>query len=139
MKGAPTTHETTTTQAPKRAVIYCRVSGKKQAIQGAGLDSQEHRCRVYAEQRGYIVDAVFPDDVTGGGDFMKRPGMVALLSYLDAKPHENYVVIFDDLKRWPGGKAEGFTRKPHRHNRQTDRRADGALAWHNQPSGHATL
>lgn len=31
---------------------------------------------------------------------MKRPGMVALLAYLDAKPEENYVVIFDDLKRY---------------------------------------
>ena len=31
---------------------------------------------------------------------MKRPGMVALLSYLDAQPDQNYVVIFDDLKRF---------------------------------------
>lgn len=31
---------------------------------------------------------------------MKRPGMVALLAYLDACPNENYVVIFDDLKRY---------------------------------------
>lgn len=84
----------------KRAIIYCRVSSKKQTIDGSGLESQEHRCRDYAEQRGYIVDAVFPDDVSGGGDFMNRPGMVALLSYLDAKPHERYVVIFDDLKRY---------------------------------------
>jgi len=46
-----------------------------------------------------------PDDVSGGGDFMKRPGMVALLSYLDAQKSgqdadEGYVVIFDDLKRF---------------------------------------
>jgi site-specific DNA recombinase len=46
------------------------------------------------------VDAVFPDTITGGGDFMKRPGMVALLSYLDAHPQERFVVIFDDLKRF---------------------------------------
>jgi site-specific DNA recombinase len=89
--------ESTTIQ---RAVIYCRVSSKKQTVDGSGLESQEHRCRLFAEQRGYVVDAVFPDDVSGGGDFMNRPGMVALLSYLDAKPHENYVVIFDDLKRY---------------------------------------
>ncbi len=31
---------------------------------------------------------------------MKRPGMVALLSYLDAQPGRSYVVIFDDLKRF---------------------------------------
>ena len=55
--------------------------------------------------QGYRVEAVFPDDVSGGGDFMKRPGMVALLSYLDAQKSgqdadEGYVVIFDDLKRF---------------------------------------
>ncbi|GFE49968.1 hypothetical protein So717_17210 [Roseobacter cerasinus] len=31
---------------------------------------------------------------------MKRPGMVALLSYLDAQKGKPYVVIFDDLKRF---------------------------------------
>jgi len=31
---------------------------------------------------------------------MERPGMVALLSYFDALPNENYVVILDDLKRF---------------------------------------
>jgi DNA invertase Pin-like site-specific DNA recombinase len=94
---APATHA-------QRAVIYCRVSSKKQASDGAGLESQEHRCREFAAERGYIVDAVFPDDVSGGGDFMNRPGMVALLAYLDAmkkeRPGESYVVIFDDLKRY---------------------------------------
>lgn len=84
----------------RKAVIYCRVSGKKQKSEGSGLDSQEYRCRQYAEAKGYLVEAVFPDDVTGGGNFMNRPGMVALLEYLDARPHESFVVIFDDLKRY---------------------------------------
>ncbi|UWQ35020.1 recombinase family protein [Leisingera sp. M527] len=82
------------------AVIYCRVSSTKQKIEGRGLESQEHRCRKYAVDRGYEVEAVFPDDITGGVDFMKRPGMVALLSYLEAQPAKSYVVIFDDLKRF---------------------------------------
>ena len=85
---------------PQKAVIYCRVSSKKQNKDGSGLASQEHRCREHARLRGYDVMAVFPDDVSGGGDFMKRPGMVALLSFLDAQPQENFVVIFDDLKRY---------------------------------------
>lgn len=85
---------------PKKALIYCRVSSKKQDVEGSGLSSQEYRCREFAAQKGYQVEAVFPDDVTGGGDFMKRPGMVALLAYLDAFPQENFVVIFDDLKRY---------------------------------------
>lgn len=91
-------------KAPERAIIYCRVSSKRQASDGAGLESQEHRCREHAADKGYIVDAVFPDDVSGGGDFINRPGMVALLAFLDAmkiqRPNENYVVIFDDLKRY---------------------------------------
>lgn len=83
-----------------KAVIYCRMSSKKQTVDGSGLDSQEHRCRDYAAQHGYQVQTVLFDDMTGGGDFMKRPGMVGLLGYIDAQPHENFVVIFDDLKRF---------------------------------------
>ena len=48
----------------------------------------------------WLLVALFPDDVTGGGDYMKRPGMVALLAFLDAQPDERFVVIFDDLKRF---------------------------------------
>lgn len=84
----------------QKAVIYCRVSGKKPASEGSGLDSQEHRCREYAAQHGYEIEAVFPDDVSGGGDFINRPGMVALLAYISAKPDTDYVIIFDDLKRF---------------------------------------
>ncbi|MEP3918449.1 recombinase family protein, partial [Ascidiaceihabitans sp.] len=84
----------------RKAVIYCRVSSKAQESEGHGLQSQETRCRQYAEIKGYDVAVVFPDTVTGGGDFMQRPGMVALLSFLDAQPDERFVVIFDDLKRF---------------------------------------
>ena len=87
-------------QEDRRAIIYCRVSSTKQKLEGSGLESQEHRCRQYAALNGYEVEAVFPDDASGGGDFMNRPGMVALLSYLDAQPGKNYVIIFDDLKRF---------------------------------------
>ncbi len=79
------------TNEPKRKVlIYCRVSSKKQ-LNGQGLDSQEHRCRQYAMAKDYEVEAVFPDDVTGGGDFMKRSGMVALLNHLDEHAYNDYV------------------------------------------------
>jgi len=81
-------------------LIYCRVSGANQKKDGTGLDSQEHRCRQYAEQNDWDVEKVFQDDFTGGGDFMKRPAMRELLAYLDCKPYNRYVVIFDDLKRF---------------------------------------
>ncbi len=87
-------------EIPDAALIYCRVSGKKQDDEGSGLDSQEYRCRERAKALSCPVEAVFPDIMTGKGDFMKRRGMVALLAYIDANPHKRYVVIFDDLKRY---------------------------------------
>jgi site-specific DNA recombinase len=84
----------------KKALIYCRVSSDRQKVEGNGLDSQEHRCREYAKSKGYEVEAVFRDSFTGGGDFMKRPAMTELLAHIDNKPYDEYVVIFDDLKRF---------------------------------------
>jgi len=89
----------TSDTAPK-ALIYCRVSSVRQRTSGGGLESQEHRCRDYARLKGYEVEMVFPDDASGGGDFMKRPGMCAMLAYLEAQAGKSYVVIFDDLKRF---------------------------------------
>jgi len=82
------------------AIIYCRVSSRAQETDGHGLESQETRFRQYASAKNYNVVSVFPDTVTGGGDFMKRKGMVALLAFLDAHPEQRFVVIFDDLKRY---------------------------------------
>lgn len=42
--------------APK-GIIYCRVSRTKRKIEGSGPESQEHRCRQYAELKGYEVQA----------------------------------------------------------------------------------
>ena len=83
----------------KKAVIYCRVSTTKQKTEGGGLESQEHRCREYAIQKGYEIKQVFRDDFSGGGDYKERPAMRDLILFLDSKPYDNYVVIFDDLKR----------------------------------------
>ena len=81
-------------------MIYCRVSSVRQKVEGKGLESQEHHCHQHADGKGYAVEAVFPDDSSGGGDFMKRPGMRAMLAYIDAQKGTPYVVIFDDLKRF---------------------------------------
>lgn len=84
------------------ALIYNRVSSIQQSSDGSGLESQEHRCLKYAQDKGYIVDSelVFPDTFSGGGDFMRRPAMRDLLNYIDNNPGKRYVVIFDDLKRF---------------------------------------
>src|SRR5687768_13173675 len=88
------------TDTETKALIYCRVSSEAQKLDGDGLGSQEHRCRQYAAARGYIVEKVFSDTKSAGGDFMKRPGMAALLQYLRQNSHTNFTVIFDDLKRF---------------------------------------
>src|SRR3990167_8274326 len=83
----------------QKAIIYCRVSSERQKTEGHGLDSQEHRCRELASQKGYEVERVFRDSFSGGGDYTKRPAMSELLAHMDCKPYNSYVVIFDDLKR----------------------------------------
>ena len=77
---------------------YCKLfpSGKD----GHGLDSQEYRCREFAKSNGFEVERIFPDSITGGGDFLLRPAMRELLAYVDSKPHQQFVIIFDDLKRF---------------------------------------
>ncbi|MEM9231700.1 MAG: recombinase family protein [Pseudomonadota bacterium] len=82
-----------------KALIYCRASTKNQESDGHGLESQETRCRQHAAAKGYDVQAVFRDTVSGGVDVAKRPGVAALLSSIDAQPDKRFVVIVDDLKR----------------------------------------
>ncbi len=81
-----------------RAVIYCRVSSKAQTKRGDGLGSQETRCREYARYKGYDVMRVFTDDLTG--QRADRPGLLSMLSFLEADRRNPHVVIIDDLTRF---------------------------------------
>ncbi len=83
----------------RKALVYCRVSSVRQSVEGSGLESQEQRCLSYASQNGYEIDRTFKDSFTGGGDFMLRPAMAAMIAYIDSKPYLQFIVIFDDLKR----------------------------------------
>lgn len=82
----------------KKCLIYCRISDLKQK-EGSGLESQEYRCRQKAAELGLPVERVFKDVYSGGGDYTKRPGMIELLNFLEKKQKENFVLLFDDLKR----------------------------------------
>src|SRR6185437_609440 len=86
-----------------RAVIYCRVSSKRQVVEGHGLDSQEKLCRNYAESNGHNVIAVFKEKGIKGALF-EREAMQELLTFLEENdsnnPNDKIVVIFDDLKRF---------------------------------------
>lgn len=78
-------------------MIYARVSSVAQTKRGDGLGSQETRCREYARQKGYSVEEVFTDDVTG--QLATRPGVQAMLQFLNVHRHERPVVIIDDITR----------------------------------------
>lgn len=76
-------------------ITYSRVSTK-----GQKADAQELRCRDYLAAANVPLDREFSDSYTGGGDFMQRPAMRELLTYIDASPQKSFLVVFDDLKRF---------------------------------------
>ncbi len=80
------------------AVIYCRVSSKRQVKEGHGLDSQETRCREHARRLGYEVLEVFPDKAVSGGK-LHRPSFNRLLTYVEGQEHA-VAVIIDDISRF---------------------------------------
>ena len=80
-----------------KAVIYCRVSSKRQETDGTGLDSQATTCGEYARYRGYTVVRKFEDGRSG--KFASRPGMKAMLAYLREHRKERFVVVIDDISR----------------------------------------
>ena len=81
-----------------KAIIYCRVSGKTQEMRGDGLGSQEACCREYARYRGYEVEEVFRETLSGGT--RNRPVTKAVLAYLRRHRKEGRVVIIDSLNRF---------------------------------------
>ncbi len=84
-----------------KAVIYCRVSTKRQTKEGDGLASQATRCRELARYRNLEVLEVFEDSQSGS--LIERPGMQAMLKFLRAHRKDNLTVILDDLSRLARG------------------------------------
>src|SRR5215217_3402798 len=60
-----------------RAAIYVRVSTSAQEDEGTSLDTQEARCRSYAEHHGYQITDIYRDVFTGA-QYRERPGLSAL-------------------------------------------------------------
>ena len=84
--------------AAKKAVIYVRISTKKQEKKGSGLLSQEVVCRDFADHNNYDVLEVYSDKETGSKK--DRDGIIAMLRFLKkACKKEPYTVIIDDLNR----------------------------------------
>ena len=90
-----------TERPPRPAIIYARVSSRKQVKEGGGIESQATRCRSYASARGYEVVAMFTDDMTGSQ--ARRPGMDAMLSFLKQHKSNPHIVLIDDISRLARG------------------------------------
>lgn len=86
-----------------KAVIYCRVSSRKQESDGSGLSAQESTCRDFAKQKGYEVVEVFQDVMSGKAH--ARPGLQRLLDLLESVDCRQYVVLIYDGSRLARGIA----------------------------------
>ena len=87
-----------------RAVIYARVSSKKQVEEGNGLSSQASRCESYAQSKGYELLRSFHEEGVSGG-LIDRPQMQAMLSFLETHSSKDdpIAVVIDDVSRLARG------------------------------------
>lgn len=84
--------ETTTSEAHKKAVIYCRVSTKEQVDEGNSLASQERICREYATREGLEVVEAFIEKGESAKT-AKRKELQRLLTFCTTKKGDVHVVI----------------------------------------------
>lgn len=92
---------TTSTQEYREiqdAVVYVRVANIDPSHEGHRLRAQEQRCRDYAAARGYAVIRVFIDAGISGNS-VERPGLAAMLTYLERVRDREFVVVMEDAAR----------------------------------------
>ena len=83
------------------AVTYARISTQQQSVKGDGLSSQTTRCTQFAKMKGLKVIKEFHDVISGGT--IERPGMDAMLAYLEENRARKLTVLIDDLSRLARG------------------------------------
>lgn len=81
-----------------KAIIYCRVSSKKQINEGNGLESQESICKNWAIQKGYEIVNIYSEPGISGKDIKNRPEIQKMLKFLKTAK-EKYTVIAYDTDR----------------------------------------
>ena len=77
-----------------QAIIYTRFSPRPNARECDSCEKQEERCRAYCEQKGYKVQAVFPDRNESGG-ILLRPRLMQAVEYLTP----NKILVVDSSDR----------------------------------------
>jgi DNA invertase Pin-like site-specific DNA recombinase len=75
----------------KRAVIYARVSSRKQADDGVSMDAQIEQCSARAAVLGAQVARVFRDDGISGRSTKGRAGFLAAVAYCEAAPVDFFI------------------------------------------------
>ena len=84
----------------QKAVIYTRVSTKKQEEDGESLDYQLQRCRDYAEQRGIvIVDELIEGGKSAFHNRIEDRPKGSLLHHMLFESKEINTIIFTDVSR----------------------------------------
>ncbi len=80
---------------PKRAVLYCRVSGEEQQKKGYSLADQREALRVWCSEHGYeILDEI--EDGGYSGAYLERPGLDKIREMVAAGRVGVVVVLFRD-------------------------------------------
>lgn len=80
--------------AEAECVVYCRVSGERQAHKGSGLWRQLETCLDYAKRNNYAVVAVFSEIASGADELPVR----ATVQRMAEKRHCR--VLCEDYDRW---------------------------------------
>lgn len=75
----------------KRAVIYARVSSRKQADEGISMEAQIEQCTARAAALGAQVARVFRDDGVSGRSTKGRTGFLSALAYCEAAPVDLFI------------------------------------------------
>ncbi len=79
----------------KLALIYVRVSTDEQADEGMSIDTQENRCKAWAEDNGFSVVEVYKDEGKSATN-MNRNGLKDLLARCQDKDIEAVLVLDTD-------------------------------------------
>ena len=92
-------------------IAYLRVS-HTESLNGTSIETQEKRCKAFAELHNFSIDKVYTEVVSGGVEFRKRPifqkvlselksGSKVVVSRLDRLSRKviDTLKLFDDFKR----------------------------------------
>ncbi len=81
----------------KKAVIYCRVSSKRQVEEGNGIESQELMCLQLAVRRGYEIVQIYKEPGVSAKD-ADRPAFKEMMSFLKRAKEPFYILAYSQSR-----------------------------------------